>query len=148
MRLKLAPLLRIAADLRHYPDTDFKARLRAQLERRKAMSIAVLEACPEGTAVVNDWPGVLRVAERKTAEHGVADRVELRPGDFHEIAIESGAYDIVVLGHVCRTEGDARSRRLVARDPSWLLDRAFAGNVVRGLLARPGRSNRGSAPPA
>jgi len=37
----LAPLARVAADLRHYPDPAFKARLRAHLERRTAMSAAL-----------------------------------------------------------------------------------------------------------
>jgi hypothetical protein len=52
-----------------------------------------------------------------------------------------------------RAEGDraglaALSRRLLTRDPRWILDRVFAGNVVRGLLSRSGRAGRGSAPPA
>ena len=52
-----------------------------------------------------------------------------------------------------RADGDraglaALSRRLLARDPRWILDRAFTGNVVRGLLARPGRSDHRSEPPA
>ena len=34
----VAPLARIAADLRHYPRPDFKSRLRAQLERRTNMT--------------------------------------------------------------------------------------------------------------
>ena len=51
----------------------------------------------------------------KTAEHGVADHCEFRPGDFHTIPIEDGAYDIVVLGHVCRTEGPDGARHLVER---------------------------------
>ena len=37
----LAPLARIAADLRHVPAAAFKARLRAQLERRTKMSVTV-----------------------------------------------------------------------------------------------------------
>lgn len=78
-------------------------------------SIAVLTACPDGRAVVNDLPGVLDIACRRAAEHGVADRCEFRPGDFHEIDVEPGGYDLVVLGHVCRTEGEERSRRLIAR---------------------------------
>ena len=36
----LAPLARIAADLRHYPRPDFKSGLRAQLERRTNMTAA------------------------------------------------------------------------------------------------------------
>jgi PhnB protein len=37
----LAPLARVAADLRHYPNRDFTARLRAQLERRTTMTTAL-----------------------------------------------------------------------------------------------------------
>jgi PhnB protein len=39
---ELAPLARVAADLRHYPSPEFKARLRAQLERRTAMSATLV----------------------------------------------------------------------------------------------------------
>lgn len=35
----------------------------------------------------------------------------------------------------------ALARRLLARDPAWILDRAFAGNVARGLLGRRGRES-------
>ena len=38
---ELAPLARVAADLRHYPNREFTARLRAQLERRTTMTTAV-----------------------------------------------------------------------------------------------------------
>jgi len=78
-------------------------------------AIAILDGNPGASAVVNDLPGVIDVAARKIVEHGVADRVELRPGDFHEIEIEPAGYDIVVLGHVCRTEGPERARKLIAR---------------------------------
>ncbi|MBL6620730.1 MAG: class I SAM-dependent methyltransferase [Ilumatobacteraceae bacterium] len=78
-------------------------------------SIAILTACAEGSAVVNDLPEVLGVAETKTVEHGVADRCEFRPGDFHDIAIEVDAFDIVVLGHVCRTEGIDGAQHLIER---------------------------------
>ena len=44
---ELASLVRIAADLRHYPGVNFKARLRAQLERRQTMSTAVPSAFAE-----------------------------------------------------------------------------------------------------
>src|SRR5688572_18600678 len=38
---ELAPLARVAADLRHYPNREFTARLKAQLERRTKMTTAV-----------------------------------------------------------------------------------------------------------
>ena len=78
-------------------------------------SIAMLEACGDGRAVINDLDGVIGLARAKAAEHGVADRCQFRPGDFHSIEIEPGGYDIVVLGHVCRTEGPAGARRLIGR---------------------------------
>ena len=83
-------------------------------------TIAVLKACPDGSAVVNDLPGVLGVAERMTAEHGVWDRCRFLQGDFHEVALEDGTFDLVVLGHVCRTEGEAGARHLVERAYSAL----------------------------
>ena len=78
-------------------------------------AIAVLKTCPRATAVVNDLEGVIDVAQRHAAEHGVADRCEFRRGDFHTIDIEPEGYDIVVLGHVCRTEGPEGAQRLIAR---------------------------------
>jgi ubiquinone/menaquinone biosynthesis C-methylase UbiE len=78
-------------------------------------AIAVMTACPAGSAVVNDLPGVLAVAQRKTAEFGVADRCEFRPGDYHLIDIEPRSFDLVVLGHVCRAEGADGAARLIGR---------------------------------
>jgi SAM-dependent methyltransferase len=75
----------------------------------------MLLGCPDATAVINDLAGVIEVAERKIGEHGVSDRCELRPGDFHGLEIEPSAYDIVVLGHVCRTEGADGAQHLIAR---------------------------------
>ena len=78
-------------------------------------SIAVLEANPTATAVINDLDGVIDVARRRVADRGLDDRVSFRPGDFHEIPLEADHHDLVVLGHVCRTEGADGTRRLVRR---------------------------------
>ena len=73
-------------------------------------SVAVLDACPEGHAVVNDLPAVLEVARRRCPE-----RATFHPGSYFEIDIEPSSFDLVVLGHVCRAEGADGSRRLLAR---------------------------------
>jgi 2-polyprenyl-3-methyl-5-hydroxy-6-metoxy-1,4-benzoquinol methylase len=78
-------------------------------------AIAVLHACPEATAVINDLDRVITVAVEKASEHGVEDRCEFRPGDFHEIDLEDSQYDLVFLGHVCRTEGADGARHLIRR---------------------------------
>lgn len=82
---------------------------------RAPWTIAVLEASPGSTAVVNDLDAVLPAARAVLEERGLADRVTWCPGDFHAVEIEPGAFDLVVLGHVCRTEGEERSRALVQR---------------------------------
>jgi SAM-dependent methyltransferase len=78
-------------------------------------TIAILSACEQATAVVNDLDGVLDVARRKTAEYAVSDRCEFRPGDYFEIEVEPASYDVVVLGHVCRAEGAGGAARLIGR---------------------------------
>jgi SAM-dependent methyltransferase len=78
-------------------------------------AIAFLEAHPDATAVVNDLPDVIDVAASKVAALGVADRVELRPGDFRKLSFEPDRYDLVVLGHVCRTEGIDGAPALIER---------------------------------
>jgi len=83
-------------------------------------AIGVLEASPGSTAVVNDLPEIIPATTAMVERRELGARVELRPGDFHLIDLEPQAYDVVVLGHVCRTEGDERSRALVARAMSAL----------------------------
>ena len=82
---------------------------------RAPWAIAVLEQSPGSTAVVNDHEGVVELAAQTLAERGLGERAEIRPGDFHRIELEPGGFDIVVLGHVCRTEGDDGARALVRR---------------------------------
>ncbi len=89
-------------------------------------AIAMLGACVDGTAVVNDLPVVIDVAIAKAAEHGVAERCEFRPGDFHTVEIEPDHYDVVILGHVCRAEGADGARHLI--------ERAFAALAPDGRL--------------
>jgi SAM-dependent methyltransferase len=78
-------------------------------------AIGILQASVGSTAVVNDLPGVAALATARLSSHGLAERAEVRTGDFHEIEIEESAYDIVVLGHILRTEGEERSRSLIER---------------------------------
>ena len=53
---ELAPLARVAADLRHYPSPEFKARLRANLERKTMMSSAIeTTAVREGFTTITPY---------------------------------------------------------------------------------------------
>ncbi len=78
-------------------------------------SIAVLEQSANAQAVINDLDGVIELAAATLNKRGLSDRSELRAGNFHDIPMEPASYDIVVLGHVCRTEGEERAQLLVQR---------------------------------
>jgi precorrin-6B methylase 2 len=82
---------------------------------RAPWAIAVLQQSPGSTAVVNDLPEVVELAAETVASFGLTERVALRGGDFHALSFEPGQFDVVVLGHVCRTEGSTRARSLVGR---------------------------------
>ena len=99
-------------------------------------TISMLEANPQMTAVVNDYDQVLAVARDKTAECGVIERCEFRAGDFRGVTFEDDHYDLVALGHVCRTEGADGAAALVRRafaalraDGRLLLADYFADNT-------------------
>jgi uncharacterized glyoxalase superfamily protein PhnB len=74
---ELTPLVRIAADLRHYPRADFKARLRARLERRKTMATVLTTHVREGFTTVTPY---VWVPDRGLADFliRVFDAVETR----------------------------------------------------------------------
>lgn len=82
---------------------------------RAPWAIGVLEQSPGSSAVINELPGVIDDARTMIEQRSLGSRVEFREGDFHGIEIEPESYDVVVLGHICRTEGDARSRALLQR---------------------------------
>lgn len=82
---------------------------------RAPWSIGVLEMSAGSTAVVNDLPGVIELAVDTVVQRELTERVEFRSGDFHELEFEKSSYDVVILGHLLRTEGTERSVSLIER---------------------------------
>jgi SAM-dependent methyltransferase len=78
-------------------------------------SVAILSQNPTATAVVNDFDAVLDVARHRLREAGVIDRAEFLLGDFHTVPLEPGSFDLIVLGHILRTEGDEGARHMIDR---------------------------------
>jgi len=78
-------------------------------------SVAVLERLPAARAVVNDLPGVLPLAGAALEERGLLARAELLAGSYWDVTAAEASFDLVVLGHVCRAEGDRRAQDLVER---------------------------------
>ncbi len=78
-------------------------------------TIALLEANRDARAVVNDLPDVIDITRQSVAAHGCSDRCTYVAGDYFEVALDTGAFDVVVLAHVLRAEGAERAPRLLRR---------------------------------
>ena len=128
---ELAPLARVAADLRHYPNRDFTTRLRARLERRTTMTTATLSpAIREGFTTVTPYIWVpdrgladfltrtFDAVETRVADnpgHGI--HRELRIGDSMLMIGESGRTDVPARPqafHVFVDDADATFARAIA----------------------------------
>ena len=59
-----------------------------------------------------DLPGVLPPTRRFAREAGVAPRFRFLPGDLRRADFGRSRYDLVILGHICHSEGPVRTRRL------------------------------------
>lgn len=77
-------------------------------------SIAYLQREPGLRAIVWDRPEVLKVAAELAEAHGVADRLELRPGDMFEDPVPEGA-DVVLLSNVLHDWDVAECIALLSR---------------------------------
>jgi SAM-dependent methyltransferase len=109
-------------------------------------AVAVLERLATARAVVNDLPSVLPLASSELSKRGLLERAELRAGSYFDVPLPSGDCDLVVLGHVCRAEGDVGAAALIARAvgalapggtlvvTEYLLDDDLAGPTQAQLL--------------
>jgi hypothetical protein len=77
-------------------------------------SIALAERSPHIRATVVDWPEVTPVARRIAGERGVVDRYRFVEGDLLEADFGQG-YRYALLGHILHSEGEGRSRQLLAK---------------------------------
>jgi hypothetical protein len=76
--------------------------------------IALAEESSKITLHSVDWPAVLAVAERFSTALGLAGRFVPRPGDIASVDFGAG-HQIVTLGHIIHSEGEAGSRKLLAK---------------------------------
>jgi SAM-dependent methyltransferase len=78
-------------------------------------AIALLEAGPDARAVLNDLDDVIDITRESVAAHGLEERCSFVAGDYFDVALDAGAFDVVVLAHVLRAEGAGGAPRLLRR---------------------------------
>jgi ubiquinone/menaquinone biosynthesis C-methylase UbiE len=76
--------------------------------------IALAQQSPQVRVTAVDWAPVLQVTRRMAERFGVAGQFTFSAGDLHEADFGSG-HNIATLGHILHSEGEERSRALLAK---------------------------------
>ncbi len=76
--------------------------------------VGLAQQSPQVTVTAIDWEGILPVTRRIAARHGLEDRFEFVAGDILETDYSEG-YQVATLGHIIHSEGEARSKELLAK---------------------------------
>ncbi|MBW4518335.1 MAG: methyltransferase domain-containing protein [Scytolyngbya sp. HA4215-MV1] len=76
--------------------------------------IGLAKLLPQVQVTAVDWAQVIPVTQRIATQHGVRDQFQFIAGDLLEVEFGSG-YLVAVLGQILHSEGEARSRQLLAK---------------------------------
>jgi ubiquinone/menaquinone biosynthesis C-methylase UbiE len=68
-----------------------------------------------------DWPGVLKVTKKFVNKFGLDDRFNYISGDLRKVDFGKG-YDLVILGHICHSEGAENTVKLISKCFNSLVD--------------------------
>jgi len=98
--------------------------------------IALAQSSPDVRVTVVDWPNILEITKRITAQHGVGERFSYIPGDLLAVNFGTG-YNVATLGHILHSEGVERGRELLKRVHAAL---ASGGTIaIAEFLVNPDR---------
>jgi len=80
-----------------------------------AWSIPFAEADAAARVTAVDLAPVIPVTREYATRHGVADRYQFRSGNVRELDFGAGEFDLVILGHLCHSEGPAHTPPLLMK---------------------------------
>jgi ubiquinone/menaquinone biosynthesis C-methylase UbiE len=70
---------------------------------------------PAARVTALDFPGVLQVTREFVAEQAAESRYDYLSGDLNTTAFGKNRYDLIILGHICHSEGEKRTRKLIKK---------------------------------
>jgi hypothetical protein len=88
--------------------------------------IAQAQSSPNIRVTAVDWPSVLETTKKMVNKFGLTDQFSFIPGDLDAADFGSG-YHVATLGHILHSEGEKRSRALLAKTFTAL---ASGGTIV------------------
>jgi ubiquinone/menaquinone biosynthesis C-methylase UbiE len=86
-----------------------------------AWGIAFAECDLNTKITALDWPGVLKVTRKFVHKFGLDDRFNYISGDLRNVDFGKG-YDLVILGHICHSEGAENTVKLISKCFNSLVD--------------------------
>lgn len=86
-----------------------------------AWSIAFAQNDADTRVTAQDWPDVLLVTKKFVEKFKLSRRFSYLPGDLREVDFGNG-YDLIILGHICHSEGAEKTRVLLSRSFDALKD--------------------------
>jgi ubiquinone/menaquinone biosynthesis C-methylase UbiE len=79
-------------------------------------SLAFARRDPQARVTVLDWPSVVeRVTKKCVAREGASSRYSYLPGNFRKCDFGESAFEVAILGHICHSEGAARTQHLLTQ---------------------------------
>jgi ubiquinone/menaquinone biosynthesis C-methylase UbiE len=110
-------------------------------------SIAIAEEFKEAKISALDFPGVLKVTREYVNRFNLSDRYKYIQGDLRRINFGKERYDLVILGHICHSEGRIYTQQLFKKSfhalkktgvlliAEFLLDKDKAGPMMPLIFA-------------
>src|SRR5262249_32806380 len=78
-----------------------------------AWSLGFAAHYPEARITALDFPAVLKVTQEFVAEKKAESRYDYLSSDLNDAALGKNLYDLIILGHICHSEGEKKSRKLI-----------------------------------
>jgi SAM-dependent methyltransferase len=80
-----------------------------------AWSLAFAKAIPESRVATMDFPELTPITREFAEKLGVVDRYEYLEEDLRQADFGRDAYDLVILGHIIHSEGEAHGKKLLQK---------------------------------
>lgn len=83
-------------------------------------SLGFAKQYPEAKVTALDFPRVLDVTRQYVEQLDAESQYDYLAGDLNTVSFGKNSYDLVILGHICHSEGERRARKLIKKSAQAL----------------------------
>lgn len=85
-----------------------------------AWSLGFAKQYSEAKVTALDFPVVLNVTKQYVEQLGAESQYDYLAGDLNTLPFGKNCYDLIILGHICHSEGERRTRKLIKKSAQAL----------------------------